>query len=113
MVRINKVRRVLSYLSLLSMTLFVSAGNIVDSKYKKEVCSSIRQRRMSVKPIETSEDYNMVNYDFNSVKGENFNSENYKFNKKTNSGKQYISYADNLNSQKLIMDCHYNYFSIL
>lgn len=54
----------------------------------------------------------MVNYDFNSVKGENFNSENYKFNKKTNSGKQYISYADNLNSQKLIMDCHYNYFSI-
>lgn len=37
---------------------------------------------MSVKPIETSEDYNMVNYDFNSVKGENFNSENYKFNKK-------------------------------
>lgn len=24
----------------------------------------------------------MVNYDFNSVKGENFNSENYKFNKK-------------------------------
>lgn len=112
MVRINKVRRVLSYLSLLSMTLFVSAGNIVDSKYKKEVCSSIRQRRMSVKPIETSEDYNMVNYDFNSVKGENFNSENYKFNKKTKSGKQYISYADNLNSQKLIMDCHYNYFSI-
>lgn len=108
MVRINKVRRVLSYLSLLSMTLFVSAGNIVDSKYKKEVCSSIRQRRMSVKPIETSEDY----YDFNSVKGENFNSENYKFNKKTKSGKQYISYADNLNSQKLIMDCHYNYFSI-
>lgn len=67
---------------------------------------------MSVKPIETSEDYNMVNYDFNSVKGENFNSENYKFNKKTNSGKQYISYADNLNSQKLIMDYHYNYFSI-
>lgn len=67
---------------------------------------------MSVKPIETSEDYNMVNYDFNSVKGENFNSENYKFNKKTKSGKQYISYADNLNSQKLIMDCHYNYFSI-
>lgn len=104
MVRINKVRRVLSYLSLFFMTLFVSAGNIVDSKYKKEVCSSIRQRRMSVKPIETSEDYNMVNYDFNS--------ENYKFNKKTNSGKQYISYADNLNSQKLTMDCHYNYFSI-
>lgn len=104
MVRINKVRRVLSYLSLLSMTLFVSAGNIVDSKYKKEVCSSIRQRRMSVKPIETSEDYNMVNYDFNS--------ENYKFSKKTNSGKQYISYADNLNSRKLTMDCHYNYFSI-
>lgn len=104
MVRINKVRRVLSYLSLLSMTLFVSAGNVVDSKYKKEVCSSIRQRRMSVKPIETSEDYNMVNYDFNS--------ENYKFNKKTNSGKQYISYADNLNGQKLTMDCHYNYFSI-
>lgn len=56
MVRINKVMRVLSYLSLLSMTLFVSAGNIVDSKYKKEVCLSIRQRRMSVKPIETSED---------------------------------------------------------
>lgn len=112
MVRINKVRRVLSYLSLLSMTLFVSAGNIVDSKYKKEVCSSIRQRRMNVKPIETSEDYNMVNYDFNSVKGENFNSENYKFNKKTNSGKQFISYADNLNRQKLTMDCHYNYFSI-
>ena len=27
-------------------------------------------------------------------------------------GKQYISYADNLNSQKLTMDCHYNYFSI-
>lgn len=104
MVRINKVRRVLSYLSLLSMTLFVSAGNIVDSKYKKEVCSSIRQRRMSVKPIEISEDYNMANYDFNS--------ENYKFSKKTNSGKQYISYADNLNSQKLTMDCHYNYFSI-
>ena len=94
------------------MTLFVSAGNIVDSKYKKEVCSSIRQRRMSVKPIEISEDYNMVNYDFNSVKGENFNPENYKFNKKTKSGKQYISYADNLNSQKLTMDCHYNYFSI-
>lgn len=112
MVRINKVRRVLSYLSLLSMTLFVSAGNIVDSKYKKEVCSSIRQRRMSVKPIEISEDYNMANYDFNSVKSENFNSENYKFNKKTNSGKQYISYADNLNSLKLTMDCHYNYFSI-
>lgn len=112
MVRINKVRRVLSYLSLLSMTLFVSAGNIVDSKYKKEVCSSIRQRRMSVKPIEISEDYNMANYDFNSVKSENFNSENYKFSKKTNSGKQYISYADNLNSQKLTMDCHYNYFSI-
>lgn len=108
MVRINKVRRVLSYLSLFSMTLFVSAGN----KYKKEVCSSIRQRRMSVKPIETSEDYNMVNYDFNSVKGENFNSENYKFNKKTNSGKLFISYADNLNRQKLTMDCHYNYFSI-
>ena len=104
MVRINKVRRVLSYLSLLSMTLFVSAGNIVDSKYKKEVCSSIRQRRMSVKPIETSEDYNMVNYDFNS--------ENYKFNKKTKSGKQYISYADNLIGQKLTTDCHYNYFSI-
>lgn len=82
MVRINKVRRVLSYFSLLSMTLFVSAGNIVDSKYKKEVCSSIRQRRMSVKPIEISEDYNMANYDFNSVKGENFNSENYKFSKK-------------------------------
>lgn len=36
MVRINKVRRVLSYLSLLSMTLFVSAGNIEDSKYKKK-----------------------------------------------------------------------------
>lgn len=104
MVRINKIRRVLSYLSLLYMTLFVSAGNIVDFKYKKEVCSSIRQRRMSVKPIEISEDYNMVNYDFNS--------ENYKFNKKTKSGKQYISYADNLNSQKLTMDCHYNYFSI-
>lgn len=67
---------------------------------------------MSVKTIETSEDYNMVNYDFNSAKGENFNSENYKFNKKTKSGKQYISYADNLNSQKLTMDCHYNYFSI-
>lgn len=96
MVRINKVRRVLSYLSLLSMTLFVSAGNIVDSKYKKEVCSSIRQRRMSVKPIETSEDYNMVNYDFNSVKGENFNSENYKFNKKTKSGD--ISLANEMNN---------------
>lgn len=112
MVRINKVRRVLSYLSLLSMTLFVSAGNIVDSKYKKEVCSSIRQRRMSVKPIETSEDYNMVNYDFNSVKGENFNSENYKFNKKTKSGKQYVSYADNLNKDSKTMNLHYNYFSI-
>lgn len=36
MVRINKVRRVLSYLSLLSMTLFVSAGNIVDPSIKKK-----------------------------------------------------------------------------
>lgn len=25
-------------------------------------------------------------------------------------GKQFISYADNLNRQKLTMDCHYNYF---